>query len=66
MVNSRQVFRAMDTGETIGLISNVGVIAGTIFLAVEVKQEIKLLAASAVLLRRYWPVASWYTPVMWC
>ena len=35
----------MGTGETIGLIANIGAIAGINFLAVEVRQDNKLLVA---------------------
>jgi hypothetical protein len=37
----------MDVSETIGLIANIGVIAGIIFLAFELRQNNRLLAAQA-------------------
>jgi len=38
---------AIDFGETISIIANLGVIAGIVFLALEIRQNNKLLAAQA-------------------
>ena len=37
----------IDLGQTIGILANLGVIAGIVFLAVELQQNNKLLGAQA-------------------
>ena len=37
----------MDVGQIVGLLANIGVIAGIVFLAVEIRQNNRLLAAQA-------------------